>query len=78
MSGRAFGCLVRSTDLVYRDIRDNPDDRTHGHPIASFIASVTQNGYRRTGPTGYLRKSLPPLEFEYSQAVRPGNPWRRP
>jgi len=62
-------CLVRSTDFVYRDIRNNPDDRIHGHPIASFIATVTQNGYRRAAPDGYLKKSLPPLEFEYSEAV---------
>ena len=38
-------CLVRSTDFVYRDSRDNPDDRTQGHPIASFVASITQHGY---------------------------------
>src|SRR5262249_50876549 len=36
-AGVGADCLVRSTDFVYRDIRNNPDDRTHGHPIASFI-----------------------------------------
>src|SRR6185369_3887370 len=60
-------CLVRSTDLVYRDIRNNVSDRTLGHPIASLIASISQSGYRRKAEGGYLRKSMPPLEFEYSQ-----------
>ena len=50
-------CLVRSTEFTY-------DEK----PIASFISGVTQSGYVRQG-TRYLRKSLPPLEFEYSQAV---------
>jgi RHS repeat-associated protein len=50
-------CLVRSTEFTY-------DEK----PIASFITGVTQSGYVRQG-TRYLRKSLPPLEFEYSQAV---------
>jgi RHS repeat-associated protein len=61
-------CLVRSTDFVYRNNRNNPDDLRQGHPVASFLASITQNGYRRA-PGGYLRKSLPSIEFEYSQAV---------
>jgi RHS repeat-associated protein len=60
-------CLVRSTDFVYRDIRNNPEDRSKGPPIASFIASITQSGYKRQAG-GYLKKSLPPLEFEYSRA----------
>src|SRR5262249_47748189 len=62
-------CLVRSTDFVYRDTRNHPDDRSHGHPIASFIAAVSQSGYKRADAGGYLKKSLPPLEFAYSDAV---------
>jgi len=62
-------CLVRSTDFAYRDTRNNPDDLKKGHPIASFIASITQSGYKRTNTGGYIKKSLPPLEFEYSQAT---------
>jgi len=68
-AGVGADCLVRSTDFTYRDIRNNPDDRTHGHPIASFIATVSQSGYTRAGAGGYLKKSLPPLEFAYSDAV---------
>jgi RHS repeat-associated protein len=51
------GCLVRSTDLTYRET-----------PVASFVRSVTQSGYRRTGD-GYLKRSLPVLEFTYSEAI---------
>ena len=61
-------CLVRSTDFVYRNIRNNDEDRKKGHPIASFIASITQTGYKRKLGGGYLNRSLPPLEFEYSEA----------
>jgi RHS repeat-associated protein len=50
-------CLVRSTDLAYRK-----------DAIASFLVSVTQSGYRRRTDGSYLRKSLPPLELEYTEA----------
>jgi hypothetical protein len=51
-------CLVRSTDFAYRE--DNP--------VASFLTSVTATSYRRQA-AGYLRKSMPPLDFGYSMAV---------
>jgi RHS repeat-associated protein len=54
--------LVRSTGFEYKE-----------GPIASFIISVTQSGYvhkpSQTHPNRYLKKSLPPLEFEYSKAT---------
>jgi hypothetical protein len=50
-------CLVRSTDLAYRT-----------GAIASFLVSVTQSGYRRRTDGSYLRRSLPPLELEYTEA----------
>ncbi|KAJ9414782.1 virulence plasmid 65kDa B protein-domain-containing protein [Fusarium oxysporum] len=62
-------CLVRSTNFVYRNLRNNSDDNQQGHPICSLIASISQSGYRRLAEGGYLKKSLPPLEFEYSQAI---------
>jgi RHS repeat-associated protein len=53
--------LVRSSDFTYTE-----------SPIASFITSVTQSGYvhqpTQAQPNRYLKKSLPPLEFEYSRA----------
>ena len=57
-------CLVRSTEFSYAE-----------SPIASFISSVTQSGCVRqpiqNRPNRYLKKSLPPLEFEYSQVPSP-------
>lgn len=50
--------LVRSTEFTYNE-----------SPIASFIVSVTQSGYVLNKEDGtYLKKSLPPLEFEYTRA----------
>lgn len=45
-------CLVRSTDFVYRSIRNNPGDFKQGHPIASFIGSATQTGHKRRSNGG--------------------------
>ena len=50
--------LVRSTEFTYNQ-----------SPIASFITGVTQSGYVRQPNGNYLKKSLPPLSFEYSKAV---------
>ncbi len=56
--GVGVDCLTRSTDLHYRS-----------DPIASFVESVTQAGYRRRDTGGYLKKTMPPLEFGYTEAV---------
>jgi RHS repeat-associated protein len=50
--------LVHSTEFAYED-----------SPIAAFITSVTQSGYVRQPDQTYLKKSLPPLEFKYSQVA---------
>lgn len=50
--------LVRATEFKYAE-----------SPLASFINEVTQSGYVRRPDGTYLKKSLPPVEFEYSQAV---------
>jgi RHS repeat-associated protein len=51
--------LVRSTDFEYSE-----------NTVASFITRISQSGYVRhpdsSESTRYLKKSLPPLEFEYS------------
>ncbi|HEU4478511.1 MAG TPA: toxin TcdB middle/N-terminal domain-containing protein, partial [Pyrinomonadaceae bacterium] len=60
-------CLVRSIDFQYRNVRNNPDDLRQGHPIASFLASITQCGYRRQ-QDGFLRRTMPPLELEYNDS----------
>ena len=51
-------CLVRSTEFEYQ-----------ASPIASFITRVRQSGYKYKNDGTFLKKSLPPLEFEYSQAT---------
>ncbi len=61
--GIGAGCLVRSTDLGYSDQQAPADP---ANPIYTFLASVTQSGYRRQGTGGYLKASMPPLEFSYS------------
>jgi len=61
--GVGLDCLVRSTDFRYSD-QDGPTDPKN--PIYTFLTSVTQSGYRRQ-QSGYLRRSMPPLEFEYSE-----------
>jgi RHS repeat-associated protein len=47
--------LVRSTDFEYKE-----------SSVASFIATVTQAGYVQQSPGAYLKKTLPKLEFEYT------------
>ncbi|MGH8555883.1 MAG: SpvB/TcaC N-terminal domain-containing protein [Methylococcales bacterium] len=56
-------CLVRSTDFHYSYEKDAADPR---NPIYSFLLSVSQIGYKRKSG-GYLPKSLPPLEFKYTE-----------
>ncbi len=54
-----FDYLVRSTEFTYEQSR-----------ISSFIRGVTQSGYKYDKDGGkYLKKSLPPLRFDYSEAV---------
>ena len=62
-------CLVKSTDFVYRESRGDITDRSRGNPIASFLASVTQSGYQQETGGTYVKKSLPALEFKYSEAT---------
>ncbi|MCX7789127.1 MAG: hypothetical protein N2378_00670, partial [Chloroflexaceae bacterium] len=54
--------LVRSTDFTYAYEEDPASAR---NPVYSFLNSVTQSGSRREG-AGYVRRSLPPLEFSYT------------
>ena len=54
-------CLVRSTELIY----NTPCDA----PSFSSITKVIQSGYVFRAEDKYLKRSLPPLEFEYSKAI---------
>jgi RHS repeat-associated protein len=58
-------CLVRSTVFRYADEVDPLDPAA---PSYSFLRSVTAMGHRRVG-AGYLSRSLPPVEFDYSRPV---------
>jgi RHS repeat-associated protein len=57
-------CLVRSTDLVHATTL--PTDPSQ--PFYSYLLSATQSGYMRNPAGGYFSDSMPPLEFEYTQA----------
>ena len=57
-------CLVRSTDFTY-SYEQNPTDIRN--PIYSLLLSVKQTGYKRDSQGNYIQKSLPPLEFTYSE-----------
>ena len=55
--------LVKSTDFTYSYEQDPKHAR---NPAYTFLRAVAQTGYQRANG-GYLSRSLPPLEFEYSQ-----------
>ena len=59
-------CLVRSLDLVYSDQQAPADPR---NPVYTFLVAATQTGYRHDDQDrgGLVQRSMPPLEFEYSQ-----------
>jgi RHS repeat-associated protein len=65
--GVGLNCLVRSTDFAHSQAARPPADPTR--PFYSFLLSVTQTGYSRHGSVGYLSKALPPLEFQYTEAI---------
>jgi RHS repeat-associated protein len=70
-AGVGEDCLVRSTDFTYsyeQNIRDAQK------PIYSFLKSLQQTGYKRNGDS-YIQKSLPPLEFTYSEPIIDERVW---
>lgn len=58
-------CLVRSTDLVHAS--SPPADPTQ--PFYSYLLSASQSGYTPNGAGGYISKSLPSIDFTYTEAV---------
>jgi RHS repeat-associated protein len=65
-AGVGADCLVRSIELGYSHADDPGAAAT---PIYSMLLSTTQTGYKRADGVGYLSKSLPTAEYEYSQPV---------
>jgi RHS repeat-associated protein len=61
-----LNCLIRSTDLTH-SAPALPSDPSQ--PYYSYLLSITQTGYVRNGSGGYVSNSLPPLEFQYTQAT---------
>ncbi len=61
-----YSGLVRSTDFEY-SYEENPQDARN--PIYSFLLSVSQSGYKLQRGGDYLKKSLPPIEFTYSDPI---------
>ena len=59
-----LNCLLRSTDFVHSTAP--PPDPTQ--PFYSYLLAVTQTGYARHSAGGYASNSLPPLQFEYTDA----------
>lgn len=64
-AGVGRDCLVRSTDFEY-SAEEHPDDARN--PVYTFLLGVTQSGYKRQN-SGYLKRSLPPVQFEYSEPI---------
>lgn len=62
---KGYDGLVRSTDFEYSH-EVTPDAARD--PIYSFLLSVTHCGYKRNND-GYLKRSLPPVAFEYTQPI---------
>lgn len=56
--------LVRATEFTYGYAEDPTSAR---NPVYSFLTSVTQSGFKRNADGSYLKQSLPPLEFTYSE-----------
>jgi RHS repeat-associated protein len=67
-------CLVRSTDFTY-SYEEDPNSAQN--PIFSYLLSVSQSGYQRQ-QNGYVKKSLPRVEFDYSQVPTAEQLARRP
>jgi RHS repeat-associated protein len=60
---KGYDGLVRSTDFTYSHEQEPTSVR---NPVYTFLRAVKQIGYRRKNG-GYVKRSLPPLEFKYSQ-----------
>jgi hypothetical protein len=59
-------CLVRSTALTYSHEGEGADPVDSGF---SFLVTVTASAHARRRGGGYFERSLPPLQFEYSEAA---------
>jgi RHS repeat-associated protein len=58
--------LVRSTSLTHSDPQSLSDPRD---PSYTRLRAIAQSGHRRRGDGSYASRSLPPVEFDYSEPV---------
>jgi len=63
--GVGYDGLVRSTDFTYSHQQEPASAR---NAVYTFLRAVTQSGYRPAA-AGYEKRSLPPVEFEYSKPI---------
>lgn len=57
-------CSLRSTDIT--DSHDRNDERDQ---LQSYLLAVTETGYRRVAGSGYVSRSMPPVEFEHTEST---------
>ena len=62
-------CLVRSIAFTYRQDAGTTTADRPGQALGSVLESVTVYGHRRDPAGGYVTRSLPPLELEYTEAA---------
>jgi RHS repeat-associated protein len=62
---RGYEGLVRSTDFAYTQSKEATSGRY------TFMSGVTQTGYRKVDD-GYETRSMPPVEFEYTEPIVQG------
>ncbi len=64
--GVGDNCLVSSTDFTYSHQQEPDNSR---NPIYTFLHKATHSGYKLKADANYIKRSMPPLEFEYSEPV---------
>ncbi|HEY5813863.1 MAG TPA: SpvB/TcaC N-terminal domain-containing protein, partial [Terrimicrobiaceae bacterium] len=62
--GEGYEGVVQSTDFAY-SLEEEPSYARN--PVFSFLLAATQVAFRRESDTTYTRKSLPPIEFDYTR-----------
>ena len=66
---KGYEGLVRSTDLRYAATETDPPRPNQASGAKyTFLRAINQTGYTPDG-AGYRKRSLPPVEFEYTQPV---------
>lgn len=62
--GVGNNCLVNSTDFTYSH-QQEPEYASN--PIYTFLKKAAHSGYKLNADDRYVKRSMPPLEFKYSE-----------